>query len=179
MTPTEKEIVSDALKAFPEYIATIRATGEFDMDKCLNYELRRVETIYRREKGLRPYSPLDKPTRTERDQYFAHFIPLLREATQPLMHRYLKGRRVQAINATMAKAVVTAALSGAGLKATVDGQRYRAKVAVQLSPHSQLSFYVRYKDLQEDGFMDGVIQAIADTREAISRLGDWAQVKRC
>ena len=176
---TEKEIIGDALKAFPEYIATIRATGQFDMDKCLDYELRRVDVIFRREMGLRPYSPLDKSERAEREQYFAHFIPLLREATQPLMHRYLKGRRVQAINATMAKAVVTTALSGAGLKATVEGQRYRAKVVLQHTPHSQLSFYVRYKDLQEDGFMDGIIQAIADAREALSRLGEWAQVKRC
>ena len=176
---TEKEIIDDALKAFPEYIATIRATGEFDIDKCLDYELRRVDVSFRKDKGLKPYSPLDRATRMKRDQFFKHFIPLLREATLPLMHRYLKGRRVQAINATMAKAVVTTSLSNAGLKAKVEGQRYRAKVIVQLTPHTLMIFYVRYKDLPEDGFMDGIIQAVADAREALSRLGEWAQVKRC
>lgn len=175
---TEQEIIDDALKAVPDYLASIRATGEFDLDTCVEYELRRVNTLFKAQRKLKGWSPLNKRDRQERDLVLAHFIPMLKEATIPIRDRYLKGRRIQAINATTARAVITSALETAGFKAAVVGQRYRARVEVDVTDKSSLSFYVRYKDVMNGEVMAAVIKSVLQIRDAVSQLGYGVLIKR-
>ena len=175
---TEAEIIKEALRAVPEYTPLIRQTGEFDLDKCVDMELRRLSRLYKESHGSKIYAPLDRKTRQDLDAVLAHFAPLLRDATVPLRQRYLKGRRVQQINATSAGALIKAAFSQAGFKAQVKGQRYRAKVEIPITPKTSLFFYVRYRDLGTEGIMDGIVNAVRDLQQNVQRLGSEVTIKR-
>lgn len=174
---SEEEIINEGLRAVPEYMERIRFSGIFKLEDCVAAEVKRLENLYRTSRGLRHYSPLGEKDLQEMDAFTGYFIPFLTEETRTIQQRYLKQRRVSQINAITAKAIIPEEFKKAGLKAVVEGQKYRAKVLVSLNGTS-VRFYVRYKDLGKEGIMDDVIQAVLDLRDALNRLGYGAVVKR-
>ena len=170
---TEAEIVADALRAVPDYLATIRASGVFKLDDCMKWELDRIRRLFKAGRG-----PLGKKDIDEMDLVLAHFETLLPDATRPLMQRYLKGRRISDINAICARNLVTGLFADAGLDACVTGQRYRARVETELLPDTLLRFYVRYRDMTDEGFMNDTLKAVLDLKDALGRLGGGITVTR-
>ena len=167
---TEEEIIRDALRAVPEYLESIRSSGVFRLEKCVEEETRRLEKLYRTGTGLRQYLPLSKKELADMDAFTAHFIPILTERTLAVQQRYMKQRRISEINAITARELISAEFQKAGLTAEVTGQRYRAKVVVSL-PAGNLRFYVRYKDLGREGIRYDVVGEVLDMINTITRLG--------
>ena len=174
---TEEEIIRDALRAVPEYLESIRASGVFRLEKCVEEETRRLEKLYRTGKGIRQYLPLSKKELADMEAFTAHFIPILTERTLAVQQRYMKQRRISEINAITARELISAGFRKAGLTAEVTGQRYRAKVVVSL-PAGNLRFYVRYKDLGREGIMDDVVRAVLDLKDAVTRLGQGVMLSK-
>lgn len=175
---TEEEIVGDAMRAVPDYLATIRDTGDFRLERCVGFELGRIRKLFRESRARAlPPSPA-KVNLNELDIVLAYFEPLLRERTLPVMQHYLKGRRVSEINAAAARAILSGAFGGAGLDAEVTGQRYRARVDVKIRPGTVLRLYVRYRDLAKEGIVGDTLKAVLDLKDALTRLGPGASVGR-
>ena len=82
----------------------------------------------------------------------------------------MRRQRLSQINATTARALIQAAFKEKGLEAEVTGQIYRAKVVVSLSK-MKVRLYVPYKEMTRDGFIDGIVNAVLDLKNATSRLG--------
>lgn len=167
---TEEEVISEALRAVPDYLESIRTTGVFQLDKCVALETKRIEKLYKKGIDIRQYSPMEKITFQNRNSFMAHFIPILTERTLPIQQRYMQQRRVSQINAITASALIQEGFKKVGLTAQVIGQKYRAKVVVPLMGTS-VRFYVSYKDLKREGLMDDIIKAVLDLKDAINRLG--------
>ena len=187
---TEDEILGEALGAIPEYLERIRPTGRFDLEECVRLELGRIEKLFKGRRS-RPVIPnLPRPFSFRRDEaaaeaenaalvaLLAHFRGALTERTIQVRDRYLRSRKVSEINAIAAKAVIGARLKEAGYEGVVIGQRYRARVEVQVSEGYRLRFYVYYKDVNREGFLDGVIRAVGRIREDLESLGHGAVLKR-
>ena len=187
---TEDEILGEALGAIPEYLERIRQTGRFDLEECVRLELGRIEKLFRGRRG-RPVVPnRPRPRSFRRDEataqeektaleaLLAHFRDKLMQRTILVRDRYLRSRRVSEINAIAAKAVITARLKEAGYESEVTGQRYRAKVEVLLAKGYKLRFYVYYKNVNREGFLDGVIRAVCRIREDLESLGHGAVLKK-
>ena len=187
---TEDEILGEALGAIPEYLERIRQTGRFDLEECVRLELGRIEKLFRGRRG-RPVVPnMPRPRSFRRDEataqeektaleaLLAHFRGKLMQRTILVRDRYLRSRRVSEINAIAAKAVITARLKEAGYESEVTGQRYRAKVEVLLAKGYKLRFYVYYKNVNREGFLDGVIRAVCRIREDLESLGHGAVLKK-
>ena len=187
---TEDEILGEALGAIPEYLERIRQTGRFDLEECVRLELGRIEKLFRGRRG-RPVIPnMPRPQCFRRDEatakaekaaleaLLAHFRGTLTQRTIPVRDRYLRSRRVSEINAITAKAVITARLKEAGYESEVTGQRYRAKVEVQVTRGYKLRFYVYYKNVNREGFLDGVVRAVGRIREDLESLGHGAVLKK-
>ena len=187
---TEDEILGEALGAIPEYLERIRQTGRFDLEECVRLELGRIEKLFRGRRG-RPVVPnMPRPRSFRRDEataqeektalkaLLAHFRGKLMQRTILVRDRYLRSRRVSEINAIAAKAVITARLKEAGYESEVTGQRYRAKVNVLLAKGYKLRFYVYYKNVNREGFLDGVIRAVCRIREDLESLGHGAVLKK-
>ena len=187
---TEDEILGEALGAIPEYLERIRQTGRFDLEECVRLELGRIEKLFRGRRG-RPVIPnMPRPQCFRRDEatakaekaaleaLLAHFRGTLTQRTIPVRDRYLRSRRVSEINAITAKAVITARLKEAGYESEVTGQRYRAKVEVRVTRGYKLRFYVYYKNVNREGFLDGVIRAVCRIREDLESLGHGAVLKK-
>ena len=174
---TEEEIINEGLRAVPEYMERIRFSGIFKLEDCVAAEVKRIETLYKTSRGLRQYTPMGEKDLQEMDAFTGYFIPFLTEQTRTIQQRYLKQRRVAQINAITANAIIPEEFKKVGLKAKVEGQKYRAKVLVSLNGTS-VRFYVRYKDLGKEGIMDDVIKAVVDLKDALDRLGYGAVVKR-
>lgn len=177
---TEEQIIDEALGAVPEYLATIRTSGVFDVDRCVRkYEFAVIERLFRREKGLDTsrLTTLSAQDRAALRRIQDHFAERLTERTREIRQRYLQERRVREINAITAKALITSAFADAGMNASVSGQRYRACVTATLAGGRRLRLYVRYRDLSDPGLMERVLRAVADLEDALGRLGPGACVK--
>ena len=175
---TEEQILEEALKAVPEYLQNIRQTGKFDLDRCVDLELKRIEQIYRQNRK----KPLN-PRQSHEDRQAlgilrAHYRKPLTLRTIPIRQRYIQGRKVSEINAISAKAIITARMKEDGFDATVIGQRYRARVEVPIGKRNQVRFYVPYKDMNRDGLLDEHINTIRRLQEALEKLGPGAVVEK-
>jgi hypothetical protein len=187
---TEDELLGEALGAIPEYLESIRQTGSFDLEECVRLELGRIEKLFKSRRG-RPVVPnMPRPFSFRKDEavaeaekaaleaLLAHYRGTLTERTIPVRDRYLRSRKVSEINAIAAKAVITARLKEAGYDSEVTGQRYRARVEVPLANGYKLRFYVYYKDVNREGFLDGVIRSVVRIREDLESLGRGVVLKK-
>ena len=187
---TEDEILSVALGTIPEYLERIRGTGRFDLEECVRLELERVGKLFRCRRS-RPVIPnMPRPRLFKMDEavaeaeqaaletLLAHFRGPLTERTIPVRDRYLRNRKASEINAVAAKAVITARLKEAGYESEVACQRYRARVEVLMAKGHRLRFYVYYKNVNREGFLDEVVGAVGRIREGIEGLGHGVVLKR-
>ena len=187
---TEEEILAEALGAIPEYLERIRQTGRFDLEACVRLELGRIENLFKGRRSRPPIPNLPRPFSFKRDEaaakaekaaleaLLAHFKGVLTERTILVRDRYVKSRKVSEINAITAKAVITARLKEAGYESVVTGQRYRAKVVVQVARGYRLRFYVSYKNVCREGFLDGGVGAVGRIREDLDSLGYGVVLER-
>lgn len=187
---TEDEILGEALGAVPEYLERIRQTGRFDLEECVRLELGRIEKMFRERRGRLVVPNMPRPQCFRRDEaaakiematleaLLAHFRGTLTQRTIPVRDRYLRSRKVSEINAITAKAVITARLKETGYESEITSQRYRARVEVRVAKGYTLRFYVSYKNVNREGFLDGVIQAVGRIQTDLESLGHGAMLKK-
>lgn len=169
---TEEEILKDALLVVPEYRDRVRDSGKFVVEDCVQRAQKRIEMLYRANRGLRPAAALNKAEGRELEALIAHFRPKLIEAIRPVQQKFLQRRMVANINGITAGELIPAAFAEAGLRVRVEGQTVRAKVQVELGGGPILRFYVRYSDLRKrEDAVDNAVKAVLDLKDAVSRLG--------
>lgn len=175
----EEAILMEALRVVPDYREKIRETGKFILEDCVRDAMKRIEYLFRSDRGLRTGDPLGAQNRSQLEALLAYFRPKIIEAIRPVQQRYMQNRMVSQINATAAKGLLPAVFAAKGLQAEVEGQRHRAKVEVALAPSLRVKFYVRYRDLNEkEGVAEDVVQAVLDLKDAITRLGSGVMLSR-
>ena len=175
----EDMILYEALRAVPDYREKIRETGKFILEDCVRDAMKRIEYLFRSDRGLRSYDPLGEQNRRQLDVLLAYFRPKVIDTIRPIQQRYMQNRMVSEINATAAKGLLRAVFAERGLPAEVEGQRHRAKVEVRLAPSLRVKFYVRYRDLNEkEDVAEDVVQAVLDLKDAITRLGSGVMLSR-
>ena len=84
---------------------------------------------------------------------------------------------IRQINTISAESLITSAMKEAGLEFLYEGQQYRAKVSVRLTPNNKLVFYLNYK--KAAGLLPGAIESARQAKELLSRLGNSASIKKC
>lgn len=171
----EEEIIEEGLRAIPDYLEGIRGTGNFRLEACVAAEVERLKGLYMKANGFRLFAPLTASEIQELDTFTAHFIPILTERTIPVQQKYMQRQRLSQINATTARALIQAAFKEKGLEAEITGQIYRAKVVVSLSK-MKVRLYVPYKEMTRDGFINGIVNAVLDLKDATSRLGHGVRI---
>ncbi|MBO6081802.1 MAG: hypothetical protein J6P46_02120 [Bacteroidales bacterium] len=181
---TDEEILEDALRAVPDYLADLGKEGDFSMERCLRRCIERVKYLYKKSAGpiIWPNFPTSSRTLTKEQiedltRICVRLDAPLRKRIEPIRQRFLKKRAVYRINSTTAASLIPAAFKEAGLQAMVTAQQYRAKVEVTLPKGNRLRFYINYKDLTKEGVIDGVITAVSDLNNALSRLGGPVAIK--
>lgn len=175
----EDLILYEALRAVPDYREKIRETGKFNLEDCVRDAMKRIEYLFRADRGLRTGDPLGAQNRRQLEVLLAYFRPKVIDAIRPVQQRYMQNRMVAEINATAAKGLLLAVFAERGLPAEVEGQRHRAKVEVRLAPSLRVKFYVRYRDLNEkEGVAEDVVQAVLDLKDAVTRLGSGVMLNR-
>ena len=175
---TEEEILGVGLEVIPEFRERFRITGEFDVGRCVEAALWRIERLYKSKHGLYKNAQMSRRERGEMDQVMAHFQPLLFAQTQLRKERYLRGRKVSEINAVSAKAILTEFFREKGLQIDVIGQRYRSRVDVKLNPMTTVRFYVPYKKMNQEGLLDETLAALLEMKNALEKLGKGASIRR-
>ncbi len=175
---TEEQIIERALKVVRDYLTTIRISGVFDTDRCMQgFVIPEMKKLYREQMGLPKATKLHGRELQEQDLFLAHFDERLLEGIASLRQKYLRDRKVQDINAITAKSIITEAFEKAGMSATVIPQRYRARVLVSIVKGRELRFYVRYKDLGNENLIDEIITTVNTIKDGLTRLGTGACVK--
>lgn len=176
---TEEEILEVGMEVVPEFRERFRNTGEFDVGRCVQMALSRIERLYKSKHGIYKNAQIGRREREEIHQIMVHYQPLLYERIDGVRRRILQARKVTEINAATAKVLITERFREIGLKAQVTGQMYRARVEVTVSSSYQVRFYVNYKKMLQEGVLDNAVTAVQDLAKAMDRLGYGAVVERC
>ena len=144
----------------------------------MTMELMEVKECFLSSLGKGLYDALTPSEEAEMEQVLAYFEPILLKRTALLRDKMLKGDTVRKINFASAEAVIRSSLDDVGLTALITSQRYRAAVDVPLQGSTCVRFYVSYKNVLKPDYMDGIVAAVLDMKEALSRLGASARIKR-
>ena len=100
------------------------------------------------------------------------------ERARAVQLHYNQEQTVWKIHDTSAKAQIEKAFKDVGIKVSVDGQRYRAKVQAFLG-NNTLRFYVGFKALEKgEEVLEGIVQAVLDMKDALGRLGKDVKISR-
>lgn len=176
---TDEELVEEAMRAMPDYLEMIRATGNFDLDDCVRRGMARLERLFKVKHGIRAFFQLDNREREEWTQAQDRIRPVLTEKMREIQLRYLRSRKVSQLNAVTAKVLIEGTFKAAGLDVDVTGQRYRARVIVDVPPSYAVRFYISYKKLmKEDGILEKTVDAVRKLVEAMSTLGYGAAIRQ-
>lgn len=172
----EEMVIRQALSVCKRYLHPDAPGG--NLQGCLNMEMEEVKACYRASVGKRRHDGLTPSELSEMEQVLAYFEPILLQRTMEIRDKMLKDKNLQRINFATAEAVIRSSLEAAGLKASITSQRYRAAVDAVLQGSTCVRFYVSYKNVRKPGYMDGVVAAVLDMKEALARLGVSARIKR-
>jgi hypothetical protein len=176
---TEEEILAFGMDVVPTFRDKCRSTGVFDLDRCVQAALGRIEHLFKSKHGIYAHGQMGRREREELAQVVAHFQPLLYARVAEVRQRILQTFKVSEINASTAKVIIAARFREAGFDAKVTGQLYRARVEVTVSSSYQVRFYVNYKKMLQEGVLDNAVTAVQDLAKAMDRLGYGAVVERC
>ena len=175
---TEEQIIQEAMKAVPNYLASLRRTRPFDIMCCVkHWELPVIERLFRDQYNLKKYDTLSREKKRALENAQAHFEPKLIELTMPIKDKYMRERKLLEINSTTAKAMLCSVFADIGINIGVECQRYRAKLWIPILKNRYIQMYFRYKDLAKPELLDDMLKAVDDLRSALVRLGPGACVK--
>ncbi len=175
---SDEEVLNAVAVAIRDYLERIRPQhGEFVLSTCVSRQVECLKQLYRRSRGLGKNDTLKTRDVEALTLHTMHFLPLIQERTLAVKLRYDKEQAVWKIRGTSAEAQIIAALQEVGMKVTVERQRYRAKVAVDLGGR-KLRFYVGYKTLEKEETLPSVVQAVLDLKDALCRIGGDVRISR-
>ena len=176
---TEEEVLEVGMEVVPEFRERFRNTGEFDVGRCVQMALSRIERLYKSKHGLYKNAQIGRREREEIHRIVLQYQPVLYERIGEVRQRLLQSRKVTEINAATAKALITGRFREIGLKVQVTGQMYRARVEVTTPSSYRVRFYLSYKKMLQEGVLDNAVAAVQDVVKAMDALGYGAIVERC
>ena len=175
---TEEEILNNAASGIHDYLMNIRPHGDFVLEMAVRAQIAQLKQHYRWSLGLGGRDRLSQRQLQELEQLIAHLEPKMAERARTVQLHYNREQTVWSIHDTSAKAQIEKAFRDVGIKVSVDGQRYRARVLAYLGSHT-LRFYVGFKALEKgEDVLEGVVQAVLDMRDALARLGKDVKVSK-
>lgn len=175
---SDEEVLNAVAVAIRDYLERIRPQhGEFVLSTCVSRQVECLKQLYRRSRGLGKGDTLRLRDVEALTLHTQHFLPLIQERAAAAKLRYDKEQAVWKIRGTSAEAQIMAAFQEVGMKAAVERQRYRAKVAVDLDGRT-LRFYVRYKALEKEDTLPDAARAVLDLKDAVCRIGGDVRISR-
>ena len=154
------------------YLMMIRQQHlEFVLEDCISRVVDEIKRQFRLSRGLtRRGDALSCQDVKELTMTVSHFMPQIQERARKAQEKYNKEQTLWRIRGTMANELIKKAFHEIGMTASVECQRYRAKVFVNLE-RGCLRFYVKYKDLEKENRLPEITQAVLDMNDAIMRIG--------
>ena len=175
---TEEEILNSAASGIHDYLMRIRPHGEFVLDMAVRAQIAQLKRDYSWSLGLTGRDRLSRQQYQELEQLIAHLEPKMTERARAVQLHYNQEQTVWKIHDTSAKAQIEKSFRDVGIKVSVDGQRYRAKVLAYLGSNT-LRFYVGFKALEKgEEVLEGIVQAVLDMKDALGRLGKDVKLSR-
>ena len=175
---TEEEILNHVATGIHDYLARIRPHGEFILERAVTAQVAELKRLYNWSYGIGARDHLTRSQFAELEQTVLLLEARMRERARTVQLHYNREQTVWSIHDTSAKAQIEKAFRDVGIKVSVDGQRYRARVLAYLGSHT-LRFYVGFKALEKgEDVLEGVVQAVLDMRDALARLGKDVKVSK-
>lgn len=142
------------------------------IDRCLEKLKRRYQSVNKWSRH-RAWSFSD---RLEIAAIWTEFMPQAAGEIEKYTKKCKSRKLTKEINSASAKMVVKAAMSEAGLKHRFEGQAYRAKIMVLLTPTRYICTYIPYKKLLKD--LPAAIESIKMIKEGLEKLGNQTTINK-
>lgn len=168
---TEEEVLEHVAEAIHDYLLRIRPLhAEFVLEDCMARQISELKLLFRRSRGLGRRDALSPLDIQELHYTVDHYLPRMQERARTVQLKYMRDQTLWMIRRTSAAELITNAFKETGLKAEIEGQRYRAKVRIDLGG-KPLRFYVGYKALEQPDMLPNVVRAVLDLKDAVCRIG--------
>lgn len=175
---SEEEILNYVAGSIDDYLMLIRSGhGQFVLKDCMSRQIHKLRELYRESRILRRNDTLSSREILELEQIINHFSPLMHKRAKAAQMKYTKEQTIWMIRGTAADALIRKALSGVGLNAEVQCQKYRAKVIIDLGGR-KLQFYVGFKKLEKEGALQEITSSVLDLLDAANRIGGDIKIGR-
>ncbi len=174
---TEEEVLEAVARAIPTYTSTLKYHRDFNLSECVKAQEKELQVLFKRSLGLSHKDTMSYAQFVELDTLFAYFQDKMREQALAAQQVYMKQQLVWRISSSSAQAALVPAFEQAGLNATVEPQRYRAKVKVDLGSRT-VRFFASYKTLAREGSAERLVQGVLDLRDAMERIGGDVKISR-
>lgn len=174
----EDQILNIVLKAIPEYLDQIKPDREFNRQVCVGMAVKKFRYLFKSSRGIGYDDNMLVKDIKELDTMMRHYFPLITDHVKAVEIQYNKDRMEAAINKTMAEAIIIPAFEKAGFEVMADYYQYSASVRVRLAGKKWAQFQVRYKDINGDGYLDDLVSAVVDLRDAAIRIGGKLHIGR-
>ena len=169
--------MSGVLKALKETIKNDVATGQEKshmeyLDKALDTFKNRYKMLHKMSKHM-----IWKPN-TTRDVVLVweEIKPEVIAAIDKFQKEFKHKKLTKEINATTAKAAISAAMREAGLKHKFTAQTHRAKVSVLITSNRALTIYISYKKLYDK--LPSIIESLKTVRQELETIGNNISINK-
>lgn len=145
---TDEQVIRKALMTVTRYAETF-PDESFYLDECVDWTMGSIKDVWKAARGYSSHQALTREDQDEIVELFVRIGPDLRERAVEKAMECLRNRKVQKLNQTTAEAIISNELRRRGLPFHVDWQKLRAKVSIKLECGRALTFFVKYKDIEE------------------------------
>ena len=138
-----------------------------------------LETLKRRYQAMNKwgrYQPWSSESTAKITKLWGELEPELTACIDKHLHEFKHKKLTKDIKATTAKAAIRAAMQEAGIKHQFVGQTHRAKVSVLLTENKALTFYVSYKNLNEQ--LPPIIKSLKLIKQELACLGNNISINK-
>lgn len=143
----EDDMKAVAMSGAYSYIKKHLSDGTFNMNECMDCELESIKNEYKRRAGGGRTFVFTSEDFSFLTSSFLNIRDELTRWTEDKLLQLRKDAKLEAINATTAKAVIEDVLDRSGLQYQITRQRYRLKVQISLERNSFILLHIHYKDL--------------------------------
>ena len=165
------------IDAYYDELKYVRGTF-FDSVKCLESAKERAFLSYKIIVRKQSKEISKEELKKGFEELFQKVIPVIKARISSIRDRFQKRLIIKEINTTSANAIVQTSLEENGFHADVSTQTLRAKVSIQLTENYSITFFIRYKDLYEDGEMDRIVRGLKEIRSELETLNFSVSIRR-
>lgn len=166
MNLSDEQVMDEAVKAIPHYIADLKPNRDFTQEGCTAAVIRRLKELFKESNGIRWFDELKEPDIQAFNVLVDYFMPSISVRVSIAELEYRKGLMEAAIKKAKVKSNIVSAFDKAGFETRIEYFEHMALVKVRLDDNRRTLFWVAYEDIKKEGYLDSLVETAIRLKDA-------------